>query len=90
MSTQRRREGRRIKSLPNWRVVRYADDFVVLVHGTEQDTEMLREEIAHVLRPMGLRLSSEKTRVVNMGEGFDFLGFHVQWRRKRGTNKWYV
>ncbi|MFD8970787.1 group II intron maturase-specific domain-containing protein [Streptomyces sp. NPDC059568] len=51
---------------------------------------MLREEIAHVLRPMGLRLSSEKTRVANMSEGFDFLGFHVQWRRKRGTNKWYV
>ncbi len=25
-----------------------------------------------------------------MGEGFDFLGFHIQWRRKRGTNQWYV
>ena len=25
-----------------------------------------------------------------MKDGFDFLGFHVQWRRKRGTNKWYV
>ncbi|MFE2095165.1 group II intron reverse transcriptase/maturase [Streptomyces sp. NPDC059460] len=91
MSTQRQRERkRRIKGLPNWRVVRYADDFVVLVHGTEQDTEILREEIAHVLRPMGLRLSPAKTRVVHMSEGFDFLGFHIQWRRKRGTSKWYV
>src|SRR5205823_5937 len=28
--------------------------------------------------------------VVHMSDGFDFLGFHIQWRRKRGTNKWYV
>ena len=27
---------------------------------------------------------------MHMSEGFDFLGFHIQWRRKRGTNKWYV
>jgi RNA-directed DNA polymerase len=25
-----------------------------------------------------------------MSDGFDFLGFHIQWRRKRGTNQWYV
>ena len=25
-----------------------------------------------------------------MSEAFDFLGFRIQWRRKRGTNKWYV
>jgi RNA-directed DNA polymerase len=25
-----------------------------------------------------------------MGDGFDFLGFRIQWRRKRGTTKWYV
>ena len=25
-----------------------------------------------------------------MSEGFDFLGFRIQWNRKRGTNKWYV
>ncbi|MFV2128403.1 group II intron reverse transcriptase/maturase [Micromonospora sp. LOL_013] len=90
MSTQARRRRRRLKGLPNWRIVRYADDFVVLVHGTEPDTEMLREEITHVLRPIGLRLSPTKTRVVHMSEGFDFLGFRIQWRRKRGTSKWYV
>jgi RNA-directed DNA polymerase len=90
MSTQARRRRRRLKGLPNWRIVRYADDFVVLVHGTEPDTEMLREEITHVLRPIGLRLSPAKTRVVHMSEGFDFLGFRIQWRRKRGTSKWYV
>ena len=25
-----------------------------------------------------------------MSEGFDFLGFRIQWRRKRGANKWHV
>src|ERR1035437_4583083 len=25
-----------------------------------------------------------------MSDGFDFLGFHIQWKRKRGTNKWHV
>jgi RNA-directed DNA polymerase len=25
-----------------------------------------------------------------MSEGFDFLGFHIQWRRKTGTSQWYV
>lgn len=25
-----------------------------------------------------------------MSDGFDFLGFHIQWRRKRGTNKGHV
>jgi RNA-directed DNA polymerase len=25
-----------------------------------------------------------------MSDGFDFLGFHIRWRRKRGTNKWHV
>ncbi|MGJ3561233.1 group II intron reverse transcriptase/maturase [Streptomyces sp. INA 01156] len=90
LSTSGKRERRRAKGLPSWRLVRYADDFVVLVHGTRQDAEALHEEVAQVLTPMGLRLSPAKTQVVHMGEGFGFLGFHIQWRRKHGTDKWYV
>jgi RNA-directed DNA polymerase len=90
MSTDARRAARRRKGLPNWRFVRYADDFAVLVRGTGQDTEALREQIAGVLATLGLRLSEAKTRVVHMSEGFCFLGFRIQWRRKRGTAKWYV
>src|SRR2546421_2348607 len=78
------------QSLPNWRIVRYADDFVILVHGTRDDVETLREDIATVLEPLGLRLSPAKTRVVHMSEALDFLGFRIQWCRKRGTSKWYV
>ena len=43
-----------------------------------------------MLAPLGLRLSPAKTRIVHMSDGFDFLGFRIQWKRKRGTNKWYV
>src|SRR6476660_7034857 len=39
---------------------------------------------------MGLRLSPAKTRIVHMSDGFDFLGFHIRWKRKRGTNTWHV
>ena len=60
------------------------------MHGSENDAHALREEIAEVLAPAGLRLSAAKTSVRHMRDGFDFLGFHIQWRRKRGTTKWYV
>ena len=90
MSTEYRRAARRRKGLPNWRVVRYADDFAVLTDGTGQHAAALREEIAGVLAGLGLRLSQAKTRVVHMSEGLSFLGFRLQWRRKRGTGKWYV
>lgn len=61
-----------------------------MVHGTRQDAEAVREDLAAVLAPLGLRLSQAKTQVVHLREGFDFVGFHIRWRRKRGTNTWHV
>jgi RNA-directed DNA polymerase len=90
MSTSSRREARRAKGLPRWRIIRYCDDFVVMVHGTRQDTQTLTEEVVEVLAPMGLWLSAEKTHVVHLSDGFAFLGFRIQRRRKRGTTKSYV
>ncbi len=69
---------------PAMRLVRYADDFVVMIHGTRDDAEALWVEVATVLAPMGLRLSEEKTRVCHIDEGFDFLGWRIQRRRWRG------
>ena len=68
------------------RLVRYADDFVVLVHGTQQDAEALWDEVTAVLAPIGLRLSEEKTRVCHVDEGFDFLGWRIQRRNRRGQH----
>jgi len=66
------------------KLVRYADDFVVLVRGTREDAEALWDETATVLAPMGLRLSVEKTTVTHIDTGFDFLGWRIQRRRIRG------
>ena len=69
MSTASRRAGRRRHALPNWRIVRYTDDFAVLTDGTGQDAQALREQITGVLATLGLRFSEAKTRVVHMSEG---------------------
>jgi RNA-directed DNA polymerase len=91
MSTAWQRQARRNrKQLPNWRVVRYADDFVVLVNGSREDVLAVREDVGRVLKPLGLRLSQEKTQVTHLEDGIDFLGFHIQWRRKKGTDQWHV
>jgi RNA-directed DNA polymerase len=86
-------EWTRVKHLRNggaaWKLVRYADDFVVLVAGTRADAEALWGEVAAVLAPMGLRLSADKTRVCHIDEGFEFLGWRIQRRTKPGTSKRY-
>ncbi len=90
MGSVARRHTRRRNGLGTWRLVRYADDFVVMVSGTRANAEQLRAEVAAVLAPMGLRLSDAKTRVVHLDEGLDFLGFRIQRKRKRGQAKRYV
>jgi RNA-directed DNA polymerase len=90
MSTAGKRTYRRSRGAPTWRMVRYADDFVILVNGSRADTEALREDVARVLASLGLRLSPAKTQVVHMGDGLSFLGFRIRWKRKRGSAKWYV
>ena len=90
MGTTRQRARRRKDGLGNWRLIRFADDFVVMVSGERRHAEALREEAAAVLAPLGLQLAEEKTRVVHIDEGFDFLGFTIRRMRKRGTSKHYV
>ena len=91
MSTENRRHYWCGRGEPTWRLVRYADDFVVMVFGARHHVEALHEQVTAVLAPIGLRLSPSKTRIVHMSEGFDFLGFHILWRRKKGTcDQWHV
>lgn len=58
-------------------LVRYADDLVVFCE-TQQDAEAARKTMPEWLAERGLRLSEEKTRIVHLTEGFDFLGFNVR------------
>jgi RNA-directed DNA polymerase len=59
-------------------MVRYADDFIV----TGGSKELLRDEVKPVIEAFladrGLELSAEKTHIVHIEEGFDFLGQHVR------------
>jgi RNA-directed DNA polymerase len=84
------RAKRRRQGLPNYRLVRYADDWCLAVSGTKAHAEALREEIAGVLSMIGLRLSPEKTLITHIDEGLDFLGWRIQRHRKRGAGKHYV
>lgn len=64
-------------------VVRYADDFVI----TGSEPGVLEHEvkpwIEEFLAVRGLSLSTEKTRIVNIADGFDFLGWNF--RKYSGT-----
>jgi RNA-directed DNA polymerase len=62
-------------------LVRYADDLVVLCHSRQQ-AEQAKARLAAWLAPRGLAFNEDKTRIVTLEEGFDFLGFTV--RRYRG------
>lgn len=89
-STTVERAKRRRHGLPNYRLVRYADDWCLVIKGTRADAEALRDEIAGVLFTMGLRLSPEKTLITHIDEGLDFLGWRIQRHRKRGTSRTFV
>lgn len=90
MATRSQRETRRKRGGATYRLVRYADDFVVMVAGTKVHAEGLRDEVAAVLSTVGLRLAEEKTMTVHIDEGFDFLGFRIQRQTKRGSHKRFV
>jgi RNA-directed DNA polymerase len=76
--SHKQRQRRRAKGLPTYRLVRYADDFVVMVRGTEAQARELKEELAEFMREqMRLTLSAEKTRVTHVDRGFDFLGHRI-------------
>jgi RNA-directed DNA polymerase len=73
-----------------YRLVRYADDFVILVNGTADHAQALWGEVENVLGSVGLRLAADKTHLVHIDEGFDFLGFRIQRHRQWGSDRRYV
>ena len=61
--------------------VRYADDLVALCVSREQ-AEEVKARLTAWLAPRGLAFNEDKTRVVHLDDGLDFLGFNI--RRYRG------
>jgi RNA-directed DNA polymerase len=58
-------------------LIRYADDLVALCH-TRQHALEIKAKLAEWLASRGLAFNEDKTRVVTLNEGFDFLGFNVR------------
>jgi len=57
--------------------VRYADDFVILVNGTEKEAKGIKDKIEGYLGSIGLQLSAEKTRITHWRNPIIFLGYHI-------------
>ena len=63
-----------------YRMVRYADDFVVLCR-TAQQAQAVLEEVKSWVEQNGLRLNADKTHVGDCrqaGQGFEFLGYRFE------------
>jgi RNA-directed DNA polymerase len=58
-------------------LIRYADDLVI-TGATKEVLEEAKLLIADFLRERGLAFSAEKTRIVHIEDGFDFLGWNVR------------
>ena len=58
-------------------LIRYADDFVILCTSQEQ-VESVQSRLTEWLHARGMSFNSDKTRVVHLAEGVDFLGFSVR------------
>jgi RNA-directed DNA polymerase len=64
-------------------LVRYADDFIITGATHRLLAEEVKPLVMQFLRERGLRLAEEKTRIVHIDDGFDFLGFNL--RKYHGT-----
>tara|TARA_R110002110_G_scaffold63240_2_gene176043 strand:- start:381 stop:1922 length:1542 start_codon:yes stop_codon:yes gene_type:complete len=84
----------RSKGRPIFFMVRYADDFVVLVAGTREQAEAEKRALATFLKEeLRMDLSMEKTRITDVREGFGFLGYRVAQTKalrpsKNGHGRW--
>lgn len=59
-------------------IVRYADDFVIVAN-SESEAIAIKDYIKEFLKErVGLTLSDEKTRISEISNGFDFLGFNFR------------
>ena len=76
---------KKVQEVYGARLVRYADDFVVLTKGK---TERVLKGIEAVLDYLSLSLNTEKTRIIEAKrDGFNFLGFAIRMVKNPKTGK---
>ena len=69
--------------------IRYADDFLISVNGSREDSQWIKDALAEFLRgTLKMELSDEKTLITHSNDTARFLGYDVRVRRngkiKRG------
>jgi len=84
--TEKEKTARRKEGLGNVQLMRYADAFVALTNGDKAFATSLYQEFADVVEELGLKLS-EKSGIIHMNDGFDFLGFRIQRVHSTMSNK---
>jgi RNA-directed DNA polymerase len=72
------KNGKRVNNLYDVHLVRYADDFIVTSSNPNILEDVVKPAIINFLKERGLELSIEKTKIVNIEQGFDFLGQNVR------------
>lgn len=90
MPDRHARARRKQRGEANWRLIRYADDWIAVVSGSREHAQALRKRAEQVLASLGLRLSESKTKITHLDESIDFLGFRIQRKNKRGSEKRYT
>ena len=60
-----------------YRLTRYADDWVVTCR-TRREAEQVLAEATKILTALGVELNREKTRIVHVRYGFEFLGYKIK------------
>jgi hypothetical protein len=63
-----------------YQLTRYADDWVVTCH-TRKEAEHVLTEATRILSTLGVVLNRDKSRIVHVSQGFEFLGYKI----KRGS-----
>ena len=73
----------------NYRVVRYADDFVIFSQ-TKDEIEKVRNILEPYLNERGLELAEDKTKITHTHEGFTFLGFNCRLYKTQNRYKCFI
>lgn len=73
----------------NYRVIRYADDFVIFAK-TKEEIEQVRDLLEPYLLERGLELAEEKTNITHTHKGFNFLGFNCRLYKTANRYKCFI
>src|SRR5947207_2869433 len=71
--------------LRGYQLTRYADDWVITCKSAAEARAAV-EAAGRVLKQLGVELHPQKTRIVHVQDGFEFLGYNI----KRGKKKLYL